>query len=219
MMRLGDGVLLKVRKHSHGLIKRSRCSSSTVLDATELASTASLLGHGRIQFTKAFSNAAMHWILRPEAKREAFFAGVRDVVLGAPGSTFAFEMGGLGNVAEIRAALYTALSRRVGIERAREADPWFFPDEQWIRHMMEEQVGGWTVDKIEREWRPTPADGGGVEGWLRLMAASFFQLLEDEGEREECIREVKDVLEVICCAPDGSIVYNYVRLRVLARKL
>ena len=52
----------------------------------------------------------------------------------APGGTFAFEMGGLGNVAEMRAALLSAVARRVGMERAVAADPWFFPDEGWYVH-------------------------------------------------------------------------------------
>jgi len=80
-------------------------------------------------FTKAFSNAALHWILRSEETREAVFRGVRDSLVD--NGTFAFEMGGLGNVAEMRAALLGAVARRVGIEKAREADPWFFPDEKW----------------------------------------------------------------------------------------
>jgi hypothetical protein len=68
---------------------------------------------------------------------------VRDAL--APGGTFAFEMGGLGNVSEIRAALLSSLARRVGLERAAAADPWFFPDEEWVRRVMEEEVGGWKV--------------------------------------------------------------------------
>jgi spermidine synthase len=41
----------------------------------------------------------MHWILRPEEKREQFFRGVRNAL--KPGGVFAFEMGGMGNVAEV----------------------------------------------------------------------------------------------------------------------
>jgi trans-aconitate methyltransferase len=185
-----------------------------VLDATDLVNTASLQTGS---FTKAFSNAALHWILRPPTTRAAVFHGVRNAL--CPGATFAFETGGFGNVSEIRAALLSAVGRRVGLARAEEADPWFFPDEEWIRHMMEETVGGWKVERVEREWRPTRADQGGVEGWVRLMASKFFEVIEDEREREECVREVVDVLEVVCRQPEGGWVFGYVRLRVLARKI
>ena len=177
-------------------------------------------------FSKAFSNAAMHWILRaPATAQEDFFRGVHASL--APGGTFAFEMGGLGNVAEMRAALLMAVARRAGsgggdgqgLARAREHDPWFFPDEAWAVEMLERTVGGWTVEKVEREYRPTPADKGGVEGWVRLMGAQFFEAVADEALREECVKEAVDVLEVVCANPSGGFHIGYVRLRVLARKI
>lgn len=186
-------------------------ATATVLDATELVNKP----HFQL-FNKAFSNAALHWILRPPQTREAVFAGVKNAL--TPGGTFAFEMGGLGNVSEIRSALLMAVGRRVGLAKAQEADPWFFPDEEWVTDVMERKVGGWKVEKIEREWRPTTADAGGVDGWVRLMAKQFFEALP-EGEREECIREVVDALEVVCAKPGGGYMFSYVRLRVLARRV
>lgn len=187
--------------------------TTPVLDANTLLSTPSLQ---TAHFSKVFSNAAMHWILRPPATREAFFHGVKDALI--PGGRFVFEMGGLGNVAEVRAALLSAVGRRIGLARAQEVDPWFFPDEEWVREMLEQTVGGFEVEKIEREWRPTDADVGGVEGWIRLMGKEFFRAL-GEDEREVCIREVVDVLEVVCRKPGGGFMLSYVRLRAVARKL
>ena len=69
----------------------------------------------------------MHWILRPESTRETFFRGIHGAL--KTGGTFVFEMGGLGNVPEMRATFLAVVGRRVGMEKAREADPWFFPDE------------------------------------------------------------------------------------------
>ena len=63
------------------------------------------------------------------------------------------------------------------------------------------------------------ADKGGVEGWVRLVGAQLFELIEDEKEREACVREVVDVLEIVCKQPDGSYAFTYVRLRVVARKM
>ncbi|KAK0657257.1 S-adenosyl-L-methionine-dependent methyltransferase [Cercophora newfieldiana] len=184
-----------------------------VLDATELLSHPSLPNG---TFTKVFSNAAMHWILRPPARRETFFRGVRDAL--APGGRFVFEMGGLGNVCEVRAALLSAIGRRIGLAKTLEVEPWFFPDEKWAREMVEVTVGGMEVERVEREWRPTDADTGGIEGWVRLMAKQFFEALP-EGEREGCIREVVDVLEVVCAKPGGGYMFSYVRLRAVVRKV
>ncbi|KAK9416258.1 putative S-adenosyl-L-methionine-dependent methyltransferase [Seiridium unicorne] len=192
----------------------SQCTFE-VIDALEIANTPSLQ---QSSFTKAFSNAAMHWILRcPQLKQEIFFRGVRESL--RPGGTFAFEMGGLGNVSEMRAGLLMGVARRVGLAKALEADPWFFPDEKWVTEIMEKTVGGWKVEKVEREWRPTPADEGGVAGWVRLMGKQFFEAIENQDERDECIKEVVEVLEEVCRNPSGGFMFSYVRLRVLARKI
>ncbi len=131
-------------------------------------------------------------------------------------------MGGLGNVAEIRTVLLAVLRQRVGIERAREADPWFFPDKQWMRRMLEETVGGWRVERLETEYRPTQVTGdaptGGVEGWLRLMGKQFFDVL-DEGEREAALQEVLSVLKTVVESPGGGDWLGYVRLRAVVRKI
>ncbi|EFX03822.1 methyltransferase type 11 [Grosmannia clavigera kw1407] len=185
-----------------------------VLDANDLPHRPDLL---QARFHKAFSNAALHWILRPPDRREAFFRGVRDAL--QPGGLFAFEMGGLGNVAELVTAVVAAVSRRVGLAATVVADPWFFPDEAWARHMLESRVGGWSVLAAERQWRPTPAGTSGVDGWIRLMARPFLDLIPDPIEREACTREIVQVLEYTTRQPDGSFNLNYVRLRVLARKI
>lgn len=158
----------------------------------------------------------MHWILRNEAKREQFFHGVRDSL--APGGTFAFEMGGLGNVCEMLAAIVGAVSRRIGWEKTKEVNPWFFPDEAWAKDILEEKVGGWKIEKVERVWRPTTADVGGVDAWVRLMAANFLEAVPEE-QREDCIKEIVEPLEYVCAKPGGGHMISYVRLRVLARKV
>lgn len=192
--------------------------SPTAVDAHELGSSPSVAKGG---FTKAFSNAALHWILAcPQARREAFFADVRDALAG-PGATFAFETGGPGNVAEMRAALLMGAARHApgGLDAARAADPWFFADERWVRDTLERRVGGWRVDRVEVEHRPTPADAGGVDGWVRLMGSRFFEAVPED-RREACVREVVDVLTEICRNPSGDgFTFGYVRMRVLATKL
>ncbi|KAK5657122.1 hypothetical protein OQA88_3650 [Cercophora sp. LCS_1] len=182
-----------------------------VLDATTLPSNPTLLQQS---CTKIFSNAALHWILRPPSTREPLFHAIKQALV--PGGRFVFEMGGLGNISEIRAAVLSAVSKRVGLQRAVELEPWFFPDETWMRDMLD-RVGGWEVERLERVWRPTDADRGGVEGWVRLMCKAFLDGLED-GVREEVLREVVDVLEVVCRKGDGWM-FGYVRLRGIVRRV
>lgn len=134
-----------------------------------------------------------------------------------PGGTFTLEMGGLGNVSEMRAALLLAVSRRVGLPAALAADPWFFPDEAWLRGSLE--AAGFRVERVEREWRPTKADAGGVEGWIRLFGKMFLDAIEDENVREEAVKEAAEVLNVVSDDAAGGQMISYVRLRALATKI
>uniref|UniRef100_L2G5B2 S-adenosylmethionine-dependent methyltransferase n=1 Tax=Colletotrichum fructicola (strain Nara gc5) TaxID=1213859 RepID=L2G5B2_COLFN len=143
------------------------------LDATKIA-TSSTPALQTPTFTKAFSNAALHWILRPPGAQIPVFTAMRT-------------------------ALLMAVSRRVGVDKAKEVDPWFFPDEAWLTNALEKE--------------------GGVEVWCRLMGKELLDAVEDEGEREKCVREVADVLEHVCAVPGGGHMISYVRLRCVARKI
>ncbi|KAK4227255.1 Acetamidase [Podospora fimiseda] len=165
-------------------------------------------------FTKVFSSSAMHWILAAPDSREPFFEGVRDALV--PGGAFVFEMGGMGNISEMRAAVLSAVGRRVGLENVKE--PWWFPDEEWVEGMLS-KVGGLVLERADNHYLTVRADKGGVEGWVRLVGAQLFDLIGDEKEREACVREVVDVLDIVCKQPDGSFAFTYVRLRVVARKV
>jgi hypothetical protein len=85
--------------------------------------------------------------------------------------------------------------------------------------MMEETVGGFKIENIKREYRPTKADKGGVEAWVRLMGKLFLDAV-NEREREACVEEVCEILKTVCTSPGGGDWwFGYVRLRVLARKV
>lgn len=85
------------------------------------------------------------------------------------------------------------------------------------------EAAGLEVLVLEAEYRPTrltaeTVDGkGGMEGWVRLMGARFLERLP-EGERDEAVRWVLEVLEGICRREDGSWWIGYVRLRGVAVK-
>lgn len=166
-------------------------------------------------YDKVFSNAAMHWILK-HPSRKTFFTSLYELL--KPSGTFVFEMGGMGNVAEMRTVFLYMLSKRIGIEKAREVDPWFFPDVKWMEDML--VSAGFAVEECELEYRPTRMEtgsGGGIEGWVRLMGKQFFDAV-GESEREEAVQEVVETLKTVCTIPSGGEMIGYVRLRAKARK-
>ena len=57
------------------------------------------------EFDAVFSNAALHWMLRPDAVAHAMWRALR------PGGRLAVEFGGFGNIAAIRTALRAVLER------------------------------------------------------------------------------------------------------------
>ncbi|KAL8850480.1 MAG: hypothetical protein Q9221_004623 [Calogaya cf. arnoldii] len=229
----GDGVLTAKLKES--------CASATGVDASANLITAAKKTYGsrpglswHVQdcmyldrwinfqkegYTKVFSNAALHWILRYPNTRESVLQNVFDLL--SPGGTFTFEMGGKGNVAEVHAALIAAVAHQgIPLEDARELCPWFFPSEILMMQMLEKV--GFKVQKIELEYRPTrlTADkDGGIEGWVRLMGAQFLEALDSATKRDAAVQEVCEVVKtVISHEEDGSMYLGYVRLRVLATK-
>lgn len=138
-----------------------------------------------------------------------------------PGGTFVFEMGGHGNVAEVMTALiYTLVQKGIPVEKAKEANPWFFPSETWMKDALE--TVGFQVDKVETEYRPTKltsAVNGGLAGWIRLMGAQFLELFGEE-RQDEAVKQICEVLEpVVTRVEDGSQWLGYVRLRGVARKI
>lgn len=192
-------------------------------DCTRLNQNADLMSTAG-QWDKLFSNATLHWVLRPLATRQSVFSDFHHLL--KPKGLLVFEMGGAGNVAETHAAFVAALTaQNVSVEKAREFTPWFFPSEEWMRLTLER--AGFVVEVCEIEYRPTKlmpkGEGGqgGLEGWVRLMGAGFLKALgeEDESGREAVVGRVCEVLDgVVTRVEDGSQWLGYVRLRVVARK-
>jgi SAM-dependent methyltransferase len=157
------------------------------------------------EFDAVFSNAALHWMLRPDD----VLAGVRRAL--RPGGRLVAELGGHGNVASITVALLAVL-RRFDNCRSIES-PWYFPTAEEYAGKLRQH--GFVVDQIMLVPRPTPLPTG-MEGWLKTFARPFFgglAITEQEAARAEVIALLRSVL----CDASGHWIADYVRLRVAAK--
>lgn len=229
----GDGLLTaKVASRSRqvtgldastNLIEAARASNGNVSNISWHVSDCRYLESSDIveerEYDKVFSNAALHWILRDPSTRTSVLRGAHKAL--RPGGAFVFEMGGAGNVTDAHTALLAALVHQdVSIEQARNASPWYFPSEQAMKILLEEV--GFEVKRSKLEYRPTrltSVEGGGLEGWIRLMGAQFLDILDTYKKREAVVKEVCDVLKtVLTHEEDGSMWLGYVRLKIIAYK-
>ncbi len=130
-----------------------------------------------------FSNAALHWMTRPEAVLERVAAALR------PGGRFVAEMGGARNTDRVSSALRAALERR-GIPREGQAQPWYFPSPAEYATLLERH--GFEVRAMWHFERFTPLAPGAdsLREWLTLFASPFLESLAAEA-RIAVIEEVE----------------------------
>jgi trans-aconitate methyltransferase len=158
------------------------------------------------EFDAVFSNAALHWMKRPDEVIRGVEAALK------PGGRFVGELGGHGCVQKIRAALVAALRRR-GIDGEARV-PWYFPTPGDYATRLER--GGFRVDSIALIARPTPLPGD-VVGWLETFGQAFTNALP-LAARAEYFQEVRVALEPQLQDDTGTWVADYVRLRFTATK-
>lgn len=213
--------LLKIAKEQHEL-------DVTLVDAREVDSETLKYPTGETGYDKAFSNAAMHWILCTnqasgdgEAIRQRFFNEVYKAL--KPHGVFASEFGGLGNVSEIHAAfIATLIKYGVSASDAHQASPWFFPHEDIVRTYLE--TAGFKVERIEREYRSTllPHGDNGMLQWLELFGFAFIEAVQKKDPsvtKDVFLADVLEVLRGINYDPYSNQWYaGYVRLRFRAVK-
>lgn len=192
-------------------------------DCARLEEGTEFIAKNAASFDKIFSNAALHWILRDPDRRLPTLRALHTLL--KPGGSLVFEMGGAGNVSEAHAALvYALVHRGFSIKEARDTSPWFFPSALAIACLL--RTAGFSVadQDVELEYRATRMEkktnyGGGIEGWIRLMGATFLEKLPVE-ERDAAVEEVCGVLRDICSRPDGEggEWLGYVRCRGIAKR-
>ena len=159
------------------------------------------------EFDAVFTNAALHWMRRPEL----VIAGIHRAL--RPRGRFVGEFGGHGNVAAIATAM-----RAVGQHRGGDPDkvaPWFFPSVAEYKRLLER--GGFAVSSIMLVPRPTPLQIG-MKGWLETFGRSFFEQF-DEPERAQVFAEVIELLRPSLCDTDGVWTADHIRLRFAAERV
>ena len=160
------------------------------------------------QFDAAFSNAALHWMLDPDAVASGVFALLK------PGGRFAGEMGGSGNIATLRAALRAELVER-GYQVPAEDPQWYPSVEEFVRLYA---CAGFTEIQAVLLGRPTPVPSG-VAAWVKTFRAGFLDVAGvPAAERDAVADAVEARLASALRQPDGSWLADYVRLRFTMRK-
>jgi trans-aconitate methyltransferase len=152
------------------------------------------------EFDAAFSNATLHWVLGKEEAAAAILAALHS------GGRFAGELGGQGNLAQLREALDTELLIR-GYSPPSESTNWYPSGEEFAA--VYAAAGFEHIDARLIE-RPTPI-AHGIAEWVTTFRRGWLDCAGvPEDERTEIGKAVADRL--------GSDVADYVRLRFTMRK-
>jgi trans-aconitate methyltransferase len=206
----GDGVLTKTLVDAGCSVIGVDSSSAQVAAAVAAGIDARLGDVERLEFSgefdAVFSNAALHWIKRPERPIDGAWRALK------PGGRFVGELGGHGCVRTIECALVEELERR-GVDAAR-VHPWYFPTDAEYRRLLEAR--GFSVSFIALIPRPTPLPGD-ILGWLETFAGTFCSALP-ESQRQSYLTAVRDRLRPALCDAGGRWTADYVRLRFAATR-
>ncbi|MEZ4553732.1 MAG: methyltransferase domain-containing protein [Dehalococcoidia bacterium] len=154
-----------------------------------------------------FSNAALHWMTRPEDVLRRVAAALR------PGGRFVAEMGGGRNTELVSTALRDALTRR-GIPPERQARPWYFPTPAEYATLLERH--GFEVRALwhfERFTQLAPGDHA-LADWLTMFASPITSVLTPEDEA--ALRLEVEAATRHALYADGHWHVDYRRLRFVA---
>jgi trans-aconitate methyltransferase len=206
----GDGALTRRLAETGATVVGVDSSAEQVVAAVAVGVDARLMSGDALsfgeEFDAVFSNAALHWMLRPAEVIAGVWRALR------PGGRFVGEMGGHGNVRHIVTALVAALKRR-GLD-GRAAVPWYFPTPDAYRGLLEAR--GFLLRQIELIPRPTPLPGD-IVGWLETFAENFTRRVPP-GERAAFLAEVAEALRPHLRDAAGVWTADYVRLRFAAQR-
>jgi trans-aconitate methyltransferase len=158
------------------------------------------------EFDAVFSNAALHWMRRPDEVLAGIARALR------PGGRFVAEFGGHGNVATVRIAANAVLAQH-GIDAAART-PWYLPTPDAYAARLE--AAGFVVERIELQPRLTPLPGA-MHDWLETFAQPYLDGFEPP-DRARVLDEIVALLQPALRDERGRWTADYVRLRVRAHR-
>lgn len=187
---------------SEDMVKAARAAGldAIVMDGERLSFDA--------EFDAAFSNAALHWILDGSAVAEGVFRALKS------GGRFVGEMGGAGNVREMRAALNAEL-RALGYVLPRADQQWYPSIEEFTAIYA---AAGFADIEAQLIDRPTPLPAG-PEGWFKTFRSGYCDTIGvPQTDREAIFAAAAERLPASLRGADGVWRADYVRLRFYMRK-
>jgi SAM-dependent methyltransferase len=185
---------------------RSRGVDAFVADAQALDLEGQAARFG--QFDAAFSNAALHWMLDPDAVATGVFSVLK------PGGRFVGEMGGQGNLYALRTGIRAELTARG--YRLPDEDPQWYPRVEEFQRLY--SCAGFTDIRAHLIPRPTPLPTG-VAGWVKTFRRGWLEVAGvAEADRDDVAVAVEARLQPHLQQADGSWTADYVRLRFSMRK-
>ncbi len=157
-------------------------------------------------FDAVFSNAALHWMTRPDEVVAGVYAALR------PGGRFVAEFGARGNVAALIDGLRTAAAEvapGVPVEL-----PWYFPSTAEYATRLEN--AGFEVHTVHWFARPTPLSPGDTAAdWWRMFGPSVLAPFPDE-TRAAVLARTDELLRERLADAEGQWFADYARLRFTA---
>ncbi|MDP8993670.1 MAG: class I SAM-dependent methyltransferase [Pseudomonadota bacterium] len=185
---------------------RARGVDAFVADAQALDLDSQALRFG--QFDAVFSNAALHWMLDPDAVASGIFSVLR------PGGRFVGEMGGEGNIAILRAGIRAELLARG--HPVPPQDPQWYPSVEEFTRLY--SCAGFVAIQAQLIPRVTPL-ATGVAAWVKTFRAGWLDVAQvPTEERDGVAAAIERRLAPQLQLPDGSWFADYVRLRFAMRK-
>lgn len=207
----GTGELAETIEGRGAVVLAVDSDPAMVAAATERLGQQVLLADGH-DFTApapvdaVFSNAALHWMLRPAEVVACVRRALR------PGGRFVGELGGARNVAGIIAAVRGALEEQGLADGMRV--PWYFPSPAEYATLLESH--GFAVVRTEYFARPTELSDcpGGVADWVAMFGSALIGHVP--GDRRAAVLARVNELAAPGLRRDGVWYADYRRLRFSA---
>ncbi len=185
---------------------RARGLDAFVADAEALDLDQQVDRFGR--FDAVFSNAALHWMLDPDAEASGIIAMLKE------GGRVIGEKGAAGHLAALRAGIRAELTER-GYVLPEEDAAWYPEVEEFTRLYC---VAGFIDVQALRIERPTDLPAG-IAGWVKTFRSGLLDLaMVPDWARDEVAAAIERRLAPELGKPDGTYFADYVRLRFSMRK-